>query len=54
MSLSANELVIEFANAVLTAEGLTPPEYSQWYKSLKKRFQQYFGRSSVKAVDSKL
>jgi hypothetical protein len=41
----------EFASAVLTAEGLTPPEYSQWYKPLKRRFQQHFGRPAVKAED---
>jgi len=44
----------EFAGAVLTAEGLTPPEYSQWYKPLKRRFQQHFGRVSVAASDFKL
>jgi hypothetical protein len=44
----------EFASAVLGAEGLTPPEYSQWYKPLKRRFREHFGRASVKAEDFKL
>jgi hypothetical protein len=44
----------EFASAVLTAEGLTPPEYSEWYKPLKRRFQQHFGRASVAVSDFKL
>lgn len=53
--LSRNSLTdFEFATAILTAEGITPPEYSQWYKPLQKRFQRHFGKRSVSVSDFKL
>ncbi|HXL98495.1 MAG TPA: hypothetical protein VN932_01090 [Rhizomicrobium sp.] len=44
----------EFASAVSTAEGLTPPEYSQWHKPLARLFRKHFGRAAVRAEDFKL
>jgi len=41
----------EFACAVLTAERLTPPEHSEFYKPLKHLFREHFGRASMKIED---
>jgi hypothetical protein len=44
----------EFARMVLQAEGFTPPEFSQWYKPIMRRFRGHFGRPSVKVEDFRL
>lgn len=52
IAVSQHMNAVEFATEVLRAEGLSPENEPHWFRKIKRRFVEHFGRESVSATDA--